>query len=720
VLFGIARELKRSKRGARLAFGLLLCALPGCTSNELRLHDWTKLPATQYTIPPYAQYLSHYKIALDPGHGGLSHLPNYKRGPTGKEEAVMNLNVALHLREFLRLAGAQVVMTRAEDRFVSLAERAEIAARERCDFMLSLHHNASERPSANHTTVFYHLHPDYSPMSLDLARAVYFGLVEALRLPEISPEGLLADGLIYPAGFGLLRAAKMPAILLESSFFSNPQEEKRLVREAYNRREAYGIFLGLARWAAGGAPSARLLEPEKISRSKTPEILYALADGVSERANRPNRALAVLSESVVMKLDGERVPARLEPARKRLRFQPDSSLRNGAHLVQVDLQNLFKQHNLPRVDTIIIASPPAAITFRAPSSRLPGDGVAMMPIEIFLWDKDRAPVWEGTKVKVAATRGRIANLDSRLQNGRAAVYYQSAKGAGPVWILIEAEAHRDSLALELIPAGESRVLSGFVRDDSTNAALAQARIMIEDSLTAVTDANGFFFAPNIEPGARRFSARRNGYHPNAETITIAPASSMALDVRMRPILNGVVHDQSFILDAAGGGREAGDTFAAGTTSAQASLALARTLADTLQWAGANVVMLRAADTTLTTAARVEAVNKIPRGWYLKLAYRKWERDSTAVQCTIYPGNQAGENLATAINAAFAQRVRTGVILLRNTGVPEVTLTNKTALEVLITRRAPEIAAHELPALFEGLVRFLQQERQRAKQEEAAQ
>ena len=170
---------------------LLLTLMLGCANNKLRVREWTELPPVRYTIPPFAKHLAQYKIALDPGHGGLSHLPDYKRGPTGKEEAVMNLNVALHLKEFLQLAGAQVVMTRVEDRFVSLNERAEIAARERCDFLISLHHNAGARSTANYTTVFYHLHPDYSPMSMDLARATYFGLVEALRLPEISPEGLL-------------------------------------------------------------------------------------------------------------------------------------------------------------------------------------------------------------------------------------------------------------------------------------------------------------------------------------------------------------------------------------------------------------------------------------------------------------------------------------------------------------------------------------------------
>ncbi len=705
------------------AIRLFLTLLPtiffGCTGNKLRLKAWTDLPPARYTIPPYAHHLSQFKIALDPGHGGLSHLPNYKRGPTGKEEAVMNLNVALQLKEFLQLAGVRAIMTREEDRFVSLAERAEIAAREHCDFMISLHHNASDRAEANHTSVFYHLHPDYSPASMDLARAVYFGIVEALRLPEISPEGLLSDKLIYPAGFGLLRVARMPAILLESSFFSNPQEEKRLMESAYNRREAYGIFLGLARWAAGGVPSVKLIQPATISRTKMPEIVYSLADGVSERSNRSNSAFAIFSETATMKLDGERVSARLESAKNRLLFQPTTPLKNGAHLVQVDLQNLFKHHNLPRVDTIIIAAPTDSMHFHAPTLRLPADGVATIPIQISLFDEDGEAVWEGTKVKVTAEQGLIGNMPRRLRNGRAAIYYQSGIESGLVRLIAEADAHRDTFALELVPAGEVRTLSGIVQDDSTQAALIGVEILLADSLLATADENGFFFVPGIAPGERRFAARAKGYHQTTQSLTIARDQSLLLHTRVSPILGGLLHQQNFILDAAGGGTESGEIFKSGSAAARANLALARTLSDTLQWAGANVVMIRETDTTLATTARIEKVNELPQGLYIKFVYRKWEQDSTLVQCTIYPGNQTAESIATAINASFASRPNTGAILLRSTDVPEVTLTNKTAVEVLIKCRAPEIAARDVPALFEGIVQFLQEERKKAGQEDLA-
>ncbi|MGH7454668.1 MAG: N-acetylmuramoyl-L-alanine amidase, partial [bacterium] len=485
-----------------LFLSLLLC---GCAGTKLKLHDWTDLPKAQYAIPPFARYLAPYKIALDPGHGGMSHLPGYKRGPTGKEESVMNLNVAFFLKELLEKASVKVIMTRTDDRFVSLKARNEIAAAAGCDFMISLHHNAADNPQTNYAAVFYHLHPDYSPMSMDLARHIYFGLVEALRLPQVANDGLLTDKLIYPDGFGLLRTSTIPAVLLESSFYSNRAEEKRLTKLSYNRREAYGIFLGLARWTAGGLPSARLVQPSGISRDKQPEIVYEVFDGITERGGRGARQLLVYSPSVSLKIDGQAALAQMDMRGRRLRFRPDSALSNGPHTLQVDVQNLFKNHNLPRVDTLIVAAPTMAIHFVTPANRLPADGVAMMPIRLKLADADGQPVWDGTTIHLQADRGRIAPATLQLKNSSAVAYYQVAAEIGPVHLVATADGHSDTLALELAPAGDSRVLSGVVVDDSTKVGLNVAAITIDDSLSTATDENGGFFVANLSPGPHRLA-----------------------------------------------------------------------------------------------------------------------------------------------------------------------------------------------------------------------
>lgn len=693
---------------------LLLC---GCAGTKLKLHDWTDLPKAQFIMPPFARYLAPYKIALDPGHGGMSHLPGYKRGPTGKEESVVNLNVAFFLKEFLEKAGVKVIMTRTDDRFVSLKARNEIAAAAGCDFMISLHHNAADNPQTNYAAVFYHLHPDYSPMSMDLARHIYFGLVEALRLPQVANDGLLTDKLIYPDGFGLLRTSIIPAVLLESSFFSNPVEEKRLTKLSYNRREAYGVFLGLARWAAGGLPSARLVQPSGISRDKQPEIVYEIFDGITERGGRGARQLLVYSPSVSLKNDGQAAPAQMDMRSRRLRFRPDSALSNGPHLLQVDLQNLFKNHNLPRVDTIIVAAPAIAIHFETISNRLPADGVAVMPIRLKLADADGQQVWDGTTVRLQADRGRIAPATLQLKNSNAVAYYQVAAEMGPVRLVATADGHSDTLALELVSPGEYRVLSGVVVDDSTKVGLEAAAITIDDSLSAATDENGGFFMANFSAGAHRLMATARGYASENKIIVIDSSRSAVVPIRLQANLSGILHNETVILDAALGGSETGEVFRNGLDAASANFDLVQRLADTLRWAGANVVMMREDQNGMPVAERIEKVNKIPTGWYLKISYRRWDSDSILVQSTIYPANRVAEQIATAVNAAFSRLPRARAVLLQNTAVPEVNLTNKTALEVMIKCRTPLMATRELSALLAGIVSYKTAARADAEREE---
>lgn len=676
----------------------------GCSgSRTLKLHDWQELPKEQYTIPPYAKNLSGYKIALDPGHGGLAHLPGYKRGPTGKREPVMNLNVAQFLKEFLEKAGAHVVLTRTSDYFVSLQDRVDIAAEQECDFLVSLHHNADSKPETNYVSVYYHLHPDYSPLSMDLARNVYFELLSALRLPQVAEDGLLTDRMIYPAGFGLLRRATMPAILLETSFFSNPREEKRLMDWRYNRREAYAIFLGLAKWAAGGIPETELLAPTGIARDKQPEVVYGLRDGIVERGGRSDGRLLAYSESVSLKLDGKIVPASVDLRRKLLRFQPDSALTNGPHTVQVDLQNLFKNHNFPRIDTLIIASPVDSASFEVPTRILPADDAALLPVVFTLFDADSQPVWDGTEALLSASTGTISPEKLTLSNSRGRAYFRAASDTGETKIYLQADAHRDTLALRLIAPGTTWLLSGMVIDDSSDAGIADVQIKLDDSISTFTDHNGGFYLLDPPVGAHSLSFQCDGYTSEIRSVSIDSGKSEIVLSRLRANLGGLLHGESIVIDAALGGTEHGDPFE-GISAAQANLQLAQALADTLRWAGVAPELVRQNDTTYTVDDRITAVNAVPSGWYLKLLYKKSTDDSVRVRITGYPGNLAGEAIAEAMKQTFQRYGKTRVTIELNTNVPEVLRTNKTALEVLIHCRQPDIFQRDLPALFDGIVR----------------
>ena len=306
---------------------------------------WTDLPARAFDIPPYAKFVKGLKVCLDPGHGGDAERKGYKRGPTGFREAVMNWRVAAFLKEFLENAGAKVILTRLGDVEVTLKKRADIALAEGADIFVSIHHNAmTGKPGVNYTTIWYHGDCDFSPPSLDLGRCIYWGLTHELRLAQISEVPLHSDYLLYPGtGFGVLRnlKGKIPAVLLESSFFTNPEEEKRLKDPEYNRREAWGIFLGIARWAMHGIPCIRILDKSIAENSILRVKLYS---GLEGRKAWPLKFPQILETSINVFVDEERY-GNFDFQRNRSVLTirpPEKGWKPGRHKLFVRFVNSFK------------------------------------------------------------------------------------------------------------------------------------------------------------------------------------------------------------------------------------------------------------------------------------------------------------------------------------------------------------------------------------------
>lgn len=329
--------------------------LPDPVKSSAADYDWVAQPDPTFPLPPYSRYLKGLTIVLDPGHIGQS-LKNrgadWKRGPTGLWEGDVNLRVAHFLREFLVAAGTNVILTREknEPRDIpdseDLAERARIANEARADLLLSIHHNASDKPEPNFTTVFYHGDGTANPASLAAGRHILFGLNDALRLEKLTEVPLWPDLEIEKrTGFGVLRRAEVPAVLSEASFHTNPDEEQRLRDPVYNRREAYGMFLGLARWAQSGLPRVALVEPSsgRVQRGKT--VTLQLDDGLSKRDGRGPRAIRVLGASLRIELDGLSLNySSLNQQKGELKVViPSDTPRKQASLF-VDFQNIFGQH----------------------------------------------------------------------------------------------------------------------------------------------------------------------------------------------------------------------------------------------------------------------------------------------------------------------------------------------------------------------------------------
>ncbi len=306
-----------------------------------------RIGSTDYPIPPYAKYLEGVKICLDPGHGGDAHKRGYKRGPTGVREAEMNLRVAKYLRELLETAGAEALLTREEDVDLSLADRAAIANEWGADLFLSLHHNAIDnKPQVNRTSIWYHNDVDYRPANLDLARYLCYGLYDSIALPQITGVPLKSDQLMYESGFGILRHAEVTAALTESSFFTNPEEEQRLRDPEYNLLEAHGLFIALAKYAAAGLPKAYLIEPEGglVLSGPGQTLVFELDDGLRSRKSWGHDRRMILTDSIAVHLDGQRVPYAFSDDGERylLTVSLPDDLTPGDHAVEIQFQNMNK------------------------------------------------------------------------------------------------------------------------------------------------------------------------------------------------------------------------------------------------------------------------------------------------------------------------------------------------------------------------------------------
>jgi len=345
--------MRRSFRGILC----ILVVLGGCGDEEgAPPPPAAPLPTTgPFAAPIYAGYLKGMKICLDPGHGGRANRKGYKRGPTGLREAEVNLRVALYLREFLEAGGAKVYMTRTRDIYLAEDERedqrlrVEMANRNDCDVFVSIHHNANDaNPNANFVSVWYHDDPDHSPASLDVARQLAVALMDELRLPQQLGCPIMSDKLIYAkSGFAVLRQAKVPAVLCECSFHSNPEEESRLRNPEYNRREAHALFVGLARYAYAGIPRVQLLDPPDglLPESGAKAILIELNDGIRDRKSWGWDRPLILSDSIVVRQDGKDLPFTFDKQTNLLTVPLPSRLKLGSIRLEVRLMNLFKQSN---------------------------------------------------------------------------------------------------------------------------------------------------------------------------------------------------------------------------------------------------------------------------------------------------------------------------------------------------------------------------------------
>lgn len=222
-----------------------------------------------------------FVVVVDAGHGGKDY------GCMGKvaNEKTITLDVAKRLQKKINAGCKDVrtVMTRDADRYLTLQQRADVANKAEGDLFISIHVNSVDRKSRGRTKVqgtsVYALGPDKTEKNLGVAMRenavieleddyseayrgfdpsssesyIIFELSNDLHLNqsldfadkaqhELVTYAGRADKNVRQAGFWVLWATSMPAVLIELDFICNPEQEKFLNSEAGREKCAEAIY----------------------------------------------------------------------------------------------------------------------------------------------------------------------------------------------------------------------------------------------------------------------------------------------------------------------------------------------------------------------------------------------------------------------------------------------------------------------------------------------
>lgn len=211
------------------------------------------------------------RVVIDPGHGGHD---SGAVGKAGTKEKEVALAISKKVADGLREKGLEVVLTRDDDTFIRLEDRAKLANEAHGDLFISVHCNSAATHKLRGIET-YTLNTSADRYSIRLAArenassekgisdlqfiladlATKANTEESSRLAKSVQHSLVKglsnkyDGIKdlghKEALFYVLLGARMPAILVETSFLSHTEDEKRLASERYQDEVAKSIVLGV-------------------------------------------------------------------------------------------------------------------------------------------------------------------------------------------------------------------------------------------------------------------------------------------------------------------------------------------------------------------------------------------------------------------------------------------------------------------------------------------
>ncbi len=214
-----------------------------------------------------------YVIVVDAGHGGKD--PG-ALAVTGKKEKDITLAAALQLKELLEADPRyEVRLTRETDTFIELEDRVTLARNWGANLFISLHADAAGRDSVSGASVYTisargesRIDKEASkndweiPLEDGTAQSITGILKDLVKretkthsaefaellLPELQQAGPVLRDTHKNAGFYVLLAPDVPAVLLELGFLTNRDDANRLQSRSGRQKSMNAVKRGIDRF----------------------------------------------------------------------------------------------------------------------------------------------------------------------------------------------------------------------------------------------------------------------------------------------------------------------------------------------------------------------------------------------------------------------------------------------------------------------------------------
>ncbi|MBW6410776.1 N-acetylmuramoyl-L-alanine amidase [Clostridium weizhouense] len=194
-------------------------------------------------------------IVIDPGHnfgGDDGAYATHNRVTYSERD--LNMQLAVKLKAKLEARGYEVMMTRNEtDRETlsvtqSLTKRVDMANNFNADFFVSLHHNSADAVAATGVETYYSSKPQdsefggaFSDYKLSVSKKMATNITNSIVNNTGAVNRGAKDGNLF-----VCRNTKMPAVLVESGFITNPEEAANCADSSYQNKITDGIADSIA------------------------------------------------------------------------------------------------------------------------------------------------------------------------------------------------------------------------------------------------------------------------------------------------------------------------------------------------------------------------------------------------------------------------------------------------------------------------------------------